>query len=208
MATSERKRPWYLVLALFASLLFGVVGARSGWVRVTWYRDPVDSSLAGQGIEDDADRAAVVTRLEDYFRTLDAAKDRAWPLGIATLLLGGATLLFSLRAMGGSGVARTAVVQLVLAQAAVGTASHYLLRDVEQAELPYLEAIEAAKLHETTPDRSKADEASRVWGEALRAAAPIALAFQLVGSALIVVALTRRRARDFFDGVAATVGER
>jgi hypothetical protein len=208
MPASERKRPWYLVLALFAALLFGAIGARNGWNTVTLYREPVDPTMAGAGIADEADRAAVIARVEAYVVAFDAAKARGWPLGIAGLLLGGATLFFAMRAMGGSRAARSAVLQLVLAQAGVSAASHWLLRDVEAAEVPMLEARQAAEFHESIPDRARADELSRRTGAVLHAAPPITLALQIFGSALIVLALTRRRALDFFEATAATVGER
>src|SRR5579863_1558979 len=131
MAASERKRPWYLVLALLGALASGAVGARAGCNTVTLYRESVDLTLAGEGIADEADRAAVVARGEAYVRAFDAAKARGWPLGVATLLLGGATLFFAMRTMAGSGGARAALVQLVVAQAAVNMASHWLLQDVD-----------------------------------------------------------------------------
>jgi hypothetical protein len=195
MAANERKRPWYLVLSLLAALAFGANGARNGWATVMLYHEPIDPAIAGRGIADEADRAAVVARVEAYVRALDAAKSRGWPLGVAKLLLGGATLFFAMRAMGGSRGARAALVQLVLAQAAAGAASHWLLRDVDEAELRCIEAQQAAH-HERVPE------------EMLRAAASVALALHLLGSALIVVALTRRRSRDFFEPAATAVGER
>jgi hypothetical protein len=41
-----------------------------------------------------------------------------------------------------------------------------------------------------------------------RVASPIVLVLSSLGSALVVVALTRRRARDFFDAAAAAIQER
>jgi hypothetical protein len=208
MPASERKRPWYLVLALLGALAFGANGARSGWGTVMLYREPIDTSLAGQGIADEADRTAVVSRVDAYVRTFDAAKSRGWPLAVATLLLGGATLFFAMRAMGGNGGARTALVQLVFAQAAVSGVNYGLMRDVIDADLRVLEAEKAADIHENVPEKQRADELTRAAIGVLRAATPIALALEMLGSALVVVGLTRRRSRDFFDGAATAVGER
>ena len=195
MAAIERKRPWYLVLSLLAALAFGANGARSGWATVMLYHEPIDPTTAGHGIADEGDRAAVVARVEAYVHAIDAAKSRGWPLAVAKLLLGGATLLFAMRAMGGSRGARAALVQLVVAQAAVAVASHWLLRDVDDAELRWIEAQQAAG-NERVPE------------EMLRAAASVALALHVLGSGLIVLGLTRRRSRDFFEAAAAAVGER
>jgi hypothetical protein len=195
MAGIERKRPWYLVLSLLAALAFGANGARSGWAMVMLYHEPIDPTTAGQGIADEADRAAVVTRVEAYLHAVDAAKSLGWPLAVAKLLLGGSALFFAMRAMAGSRGARAALVQLVLAQAAVALASHWLLRDVDNAELRWIEAQQAAG-HERVPD------------DVLRAAASVALAIHVLGSGLIVLGLTRRRSRAFFEAAAAPVGER
>jgi hypothetical protein len=208
MAAIERKRPWYLVLGLLAAIAFGVVGARSGWGTVTLYHEPINPSLAVQGIANEADRAVVVARVETYLNALDAAKSRGWPLGVATLLLGVATLFFAMRALGGSAGARAALVQLMVAQAGLNIVSHVLLHDVLDADLRVLEASETASIHEQGLDKPRADEMIRTTEAMLRVASPIVLALQLLGSALIVVALTRRRSREFFDPPAAAVRER
>ncbi len=195
MVANERKRPWYLVLSLLAALAFGANAARRGWLVMLAYHVPIESSLMGKDIADEGDRAALVARVDAYVRVLDEAKPRAWPVGVASLLLGGATLFFAMRAMSGSRSARTALLQLVIAQAALSATSHWLLRDVDEAEVRLIEAQAAAK-HENVPI------------EMLRGAYSVVLASQLLGSALIVVALTRRRSRDFFDASASAVRER
>ena len=196
MAASERKRPWYLLLSLLAALVFGANAAHSGWTTVMLYRERIDPAMAGQGIADEGERAAVVARADGYVQTLDAAKARGWPLGVASLILGLATLFFSIRALGGSGGARAALVQLLLVQAAVNAGGYWLLRDVRYAELRWLEARHVADGHEHVPE------------DMLQAVASVALAMQLFGTALMVIGLTRRRSRDFFDSAAAAVGER
>jgi hypothetical protein len=196
MAASERKRPWYLLLSLLAALAYGVNGAHGGWTTVTLYRERIDASMAGQGIADENDRATVVARAEAYVQALDAAKSRGWPLGVATLLLGVAILFFSIRALGGNGGARAALVQLLVVQAGVNASSYWLLRDVRYAELRWLEGRHAADSHERVPE------------EMLHAVASVALGLQTLGSALMIIGLTRRRSRDFFDAAAPAVGER
>ncbi len=208
MAAAERKRPWYLVLALLGALALGTTGACSGWSTVTLYREPIDPSVAAQGITDDGDRATVSSRVEAYVHTLDAAKSRGWPLGVATLLVGGAMMIFAMRALGGSGGARTALVQLVVAQAGLNVASYWLMRDVFDADLRVFEARQAAEIHERIREKPRADEMSRTTVAILRAANPVAIALRTIGSALVVVALTRRRSRDFFDASAAALEER
>ena len=208
MPAAERKRPWYLVVALLGALAMGTTGSCSGWNTVALYREPIDTSIAGDGIANEEDRAAVVSRTEGYVRALDNAKTRGWPLGVAALVLGSALVFFSLRAMGGSSGARGVLVQLVVAQAAVNAAGYWLLRDVFEADVRRIEARQAADIHERIPDKSRADEMSRVTLGMLRAANPVGLVLHSLGSALIVVALTRRRSRDFLDSATAAFEER
>jgi len=204
---AERKRPWYLVFALLGAMALGTTGACSGWQRVTLYRESIDP-LVAQGVSDVADRTAIETRLDAFVHALDAAKARGWPLAVAALLLGGAMMILSMRALGGNGGARAALIQVVVAQAGLNGLSYWLMRDVTEAEMRLNDAAQAAKIHAQVPDRLQADEASRTMAGVARAASPIALALSTLGSALVVVALTRRRARDFFDASSAALQER
>ncbi len=205
---AERKRPWYLVLALLGALALGMTGACNGWAAVTLYREPIDVSLSGQGIPDPADRAAVEARVDSLVRTLDGAKSRGWPIALAGLLLGSAMVMFSMRALGGSRGARALLVQLAVAQGGLNGASYWLLRDVMDANTRWLEASEIAEVHEREPDRSRADERLRATMVLVRARNPIGLVLSTLGSVLVVVALTRRRSREFFDAAAAAIEER
>jgi hypothetical protein len=205
---AERKRPWYLVLALLGALALGMTGACNGWAAVTLYREPVDVSLAGQGISDPADRTAVESRVATYVRTLDAAKPRGWPIAVAGLLLGSAMVMFSMRALGGSRGARAALVQLAVAQAGLNGASYWLLRDVMDADTRWREASEVAEVHERERDPVRADATLRLTMGVVRARNPIGLVLSTLGSVLVVVALTRRRSREFFDAAATAIEER
>ncbi len=208
MPVAERKRPWYLVLALLGALALGTTGACSGWTTVALYREPIDPSLASEGIPDEADRVAIVARVQAYLQALDAAKRRGWPIGVATMLLGGAVFVFAMRALGGHAGARTVLIQLVVAQAGINAAQFWLMRDVFEADLHLFEAKQAAQIHERVPERTRADDMARAASAMLRAANPIVFALRSLTSALVVVALTRRRSREFFNGAGEAVEER
>jgi hypothetical protein len=207
MVATGRKRPLYLFFALLGALALGTAGALQGWGTFVSYREPVDPSMVGGGIPDEADRLAVIARFQAYVQTLDAAKSRAWPLGVAALLLGAAIFVFAVRALGGSGSARAALVQLVVAQAGANAASYWLMRDVFEADLRVREATDAAESRERVPERERA-EVLRAAGKVRRAGYPIAFAVDTLTSALIIVALTRRRSREFFDPASEAVGGR
>jgi hypothetical protein len=198
MPRGERKRPRVLVFALYGALALGTLGSCDGSSRVAQYRLDVDPSFLTQDIADEGARATVAARFQAYVHAMDAAKARGWPLAVATLLLGAAIVLFAMRAHGGSGSARTALVQLLVVQAVVSAANHWLLRDVIEAQMRLGEAEQLAEHR----------EASRTTVKLIRAANPVGLAIETVASALVVIGLTRRRSRAFFDSTLETVEER
>jgi hypothetical protein len=205
---AERKRPWYLVLALLCALALGTTAARKGWGTIALYREPVDTSLVGEGVADPADRAAVEASAQAFVLAIDGAKSRGWPIAVATLLLGGAMIVFSMRALGGSAGARAALVQIVVAQAGLNAAGYWLLRDVQNAEVAVGVARQVATIHENVTDHERADEMLRATRASARIVNPLALFLGTLASALVVVALTRRRSRDFFEGATPAVEER
>jgi hypothetical protein len=208
MAAAQHKRPFYLVLALLAALTLGTLGSCGGWAQVVEYRDGVSTEAFTGNIAREDDRAAVAARAEAYVRTFDAAEPRGYPLAVAALLLGGAIVFFSMRAMGGSSGARSALVQLVIAQTLLGAGSYWVLRDVYKSNLQLVDAQQAAMTRDQIPDRQTADEVVRLNAGMIRVMVPVLIGLRVLGSALIVVALTRRRARDFFDAATAALEER
>jgi hypothetical protein len=199
MPPRERKRPWYLALALLGALALGSIGSCLAWGTIGDYREAADPTVYAQGVTDEADRAAVIARAQAYFDILDASKHRAWPLAVASLLLGSAIIVFAMRAISGRGAARTALVQLVVVQAGVSVASNVLLRDERTAWLLLSEAQQAARMHEQVPDRSQGDAVARAAFRATNTLLPILYVLRTLGGALVVVGLTRRRSREFFD---------
>jgi hypothetical protein len=207
MAAPKRKRPWYLVVALLGAVMLGSTGACNGWTVVMLYREPIDPTIVGQGIADEGDRSAVISRFQALLQALDVAKARGWPLAVADLVLGGAILATAMRSLGRGGTARRVLIQALVAQAVVTGLSYVLLRDVFEALLRLSVAKKSAELHETINDRPRADEMLRTFSHVARVATPIEFAIRTLGGALIIVALTRRRSRDFLDSSGKAVGE-
>jgi hypothetical protein len=206
MAAQPPKRPWYLVVALSLALGLGMTNACGGTKLFALYRAPADAIAASRAMHDiaaDDDRAAVQARFDAYIASLDAAKNRGWPLAVALLILGSATVFFSMRAMGGSGSGRTALLQLIVVQAALAPAEPWLLRDVDEAETRLNEASQSARA------RSGAASALEIDVEAFAALArgPVGLVLYTLGSAFVLVGLTRRRSRAYFEGAAEAVEE-
>lgn len=207
-AAAPRKRPFYLVLALLAALALGTLGSCGGWAEIAQYRDGVTADAFTAGIAHEDDKAAVATRAQAYVRAFEAAEPRGYPLAVAALLLGGAMAFFAMRAMSGSSGARSALVQLVVAQAVLCVGSYWLLRNVYQANLGLVDAQVAAAMREQISDRQAADQVVRIYAKLIHVLVPVLIALRTVVSGLVVVALTRRRSRDFFDAAAAALEER
>ena len=70
----------------------------------------------------------------------------------------------------------------------------------------FVDANQSADIHERISDRSRADEIARKGSHLLRAATPIDFGLRTIGSALIVLALTRPRARELLDSANEAVG--
>ncbi len=208
MSAPERKRPWYLVVALSLALALGTMTAFGGCARFTFYRAPADAIAAAapsREISDDAERAAVEARFQAYLSALDGAKARGWPLSVAALLLGGATVFFAMRTIGGSRSGRAALLQLVCAQGVLSPVDAWLMRDVESAELRYQEAAQRVALREKGFEKHDVDR----WAAlVLDARVPVGIVLHTLGTAFVLVGLTRRRSRDFLDAAAAAIEER
>jgi hypothetical protein len=206
MAAQPPKRPWYLVVGLSLALALGMTSACGGTKLFALYRAPAEAIAASRAMHDiaaDDDRTAVQTRFDTFIATLDAAKPRGWPLGVALLLLGSATVFFTMRVMGGSGSGRSALLQLIVVQAALAPAAHWLIRDIDQAWLRFNEASESARA------RAGAASALELELEAFAALArgPVGVALHTLGCAFVLVGLTRRGSRAYLERTAEAVEE-
>ncbi len=182
------KRPWYLIVALIGSWLFGAAILVNGCETLAFYKsDTVDGNAAAEQLADDAQREQVASRIEHYFTVMDGARRRVLPLSIAALLLGAAMVALSARAMSGRPGARSGLVQVTVVQAALAVLTYALTPDVRRAEFEVNAALS--------------------YGWLGRYAPPVILAMRSFASALVVVALTRPRSRAFFDAAPGSVSE-
>jgi hypothetical protein len=131
---------------------------------------------------DASDRAASRERTERFNEVRDQARDREFPLGVATLLLGGAMVATAARSMSGREGARGALVQVTLVRAALVVVAFLLLPDI----------------------RAAAFAASPRDGYVLVGW----MAIEGIACLLVVVALTRERSRAFFRAAERSVWER
>lgn len=195
-----RKKPWYLVAALMGALGLGAGGGCEGQRLVSLYRaEHLDPSAFVQKIDSDTDREEVRAALEGYIGALADGRDRAFPLAVAALLIGFATVLFAMRAIGGSAGARRGLMQLVVVQAGLVAGTFFIERDVRAASVRLATSEIRAQAHQEMPDAAKAEQEIRINLTKVRLRDPARLAMSTIGSLLIIFALTRRGSRAFFE---------
>lgn len=123
--------------------------------------------------------------------------------------------MLSARAMSGRPGARGTLVQVTLVRAALVVASYFVTADVRRAEVDMMQALTLARYHEQAAQHDKpidkqADEMlqEKVIPKMGHLLPPLGLAFSSFVSLFVVVALTRARARQFFEAAAGSLPER
>ena len=207
---APRKTPRYLLLALVMTLVFGAMGWADGCAKLSFYRG--DAELANQrarswAVQNDADRAHADALYQHYTEAADAAHGRTVPLAAATFVLGAAILALASRALAGSANARGPLVQLLTAQVIVAVLVFVLTKNVWHAEWALFWEHARISQRESLPPALSATIAPAI---ALldAVAAPALFVGRMVLSALVIVALTRQKSREFFEAAGSTVSER
>jgi hypothetical protein len=185
-----KKRPWYLILALVSAWIFGAMAMTGGCDDIGFYQaDRSELTRTVQERMHDADREAVAAATDKFFDAMDLAKRRAFPLGVAALLLGAAMWGLAAGAMVGRQGARTALVQVILVHAALVVLGYLILPDVRAA---HTEAdVRLAMLAPAPTDALQ--DARRIYVAARPKLPLVWMSLHLVGYGLVLVALTRRR---------------
>lgn len=211
MSAPEKRtaRPWYLGVALALTLLFGIGGWNDGCNTIAEYRDAHDDSSAlVEGLSNATEIAAVEAATAEYIAVREAAKNRAFPLGVAAFLIGAALLTFSAQAMGGRSQARTLLLQLVAAQLILIIATSFLTADVWKVRTQQWRRAQIAHLRESTTDIAQVEQFEHISGRVMRLLGPTYLLFRTLATSFILIALTRARTREFFDTAHGPVSER
>ena len=193
------KRPRYLLFALIAALVFGAGCWMDGCGRLAFYRGEQDQAVElNKSIKSDADRTRAEALYQHFTEVADAARGRAVPLAAATFVLGAALLALGSRAIAGKTNARGALVQIVIAQAAVVGLAYFLTADMRSAELDWEMERTLIQQRETVPP-DQYQYSVVIVGGMRRYGVPGWLIVRTLASALIVFALTRPRSREFFE---------
>ncbi len=199
-APEVRRRPWYLIVALIICSFLGSVGTLEGWETIDVYRtDHIDTSEITRDISRESNRAAAQASINKLMGALQAERPRLFPMGAAELVLGLAALGLSIGAMSGRRGARSALVQVMIVQAALVIAMDVATPRVRAATLDLDLTIRSATLRENGKDPQLVDEATSITRKIAPAMEVGKLVVRTLVVGLIVIALTRRRTREFYE---------
>lgn len=198
MASEVARKPWYLVLALLVCSGLGACGSTSGWGTIELFRGAQgDSHVADFTREDD--RKAVQLSFDRMMTAMDAERPRGFPLAAAELVLGAAMFIFAAAAMTGRGGARRALVQITFAQAVLVLVAYFLTPKTRFAQLDWAVAQEAGKLLEAGQTQAQVDRTLPAVHVLYHGLWIAQLAVRSVVAALVMFALTRPRARAYYE---------
>jgi hypothetical protein len=184
-------------LALLICSGLGAFAASDGWETIEVYRGAqLDFT---RNITREEDRAAIQAAGDRWLDAMEVERPRLFPLASAELVLGLGMFVFAAAAMMGRGGARKFLVQIVIAQTALVIATFVLTPKTRWAPIE-------VKIAEFRGDRLAQGESpdnveqqvsiSRTFARGISVAQ---LVLRSAIAALIVVALTRPRARAFYD---------
>ncbi len=197
------------MLALIGSWIFGASGFIDGCSTLAFYKTPtVDAADYVAGVKNDAERVEATAAAERYITAMHTAKERVFPLGIAALLLGGAMVVFSARAMSGRSGARSGLLQVVTVQTALVIATHFLTPDVRASRADLEGAVVSAQLRESGQEQKVIEQSLALYPTIVRFRSAVWLVFRSTAALLILLSLTRPRARLFFEALEEPVSER
>lgn len=203
MSRTPDKRPFALTSALLLSLFFGFWGANDGCQTLAFYRNgSIDPPMEALAVADAEQRASVVAAFANLAVETENARPRAFPLAAAGLVLGIAIVLFSLRAFARAAGSRSMLWQLALAQTALVVGSHFALPRLWTANMNTIAAIQRAK----QSDASHSDEERKGTETFIRLMPALPAAgtgIRSILGVLVVLVLTRRSTREYFDAARA-----
>jgi hypothetical protein len=184
--------------ALVAGWVYGAQALSDGYEALAFYRgDQIDVHSVADGIADTKIRDLAQAAGEQWLAMKRASQSREMPIGVATLLLGAAMVLLSARSMTGREGARSALVQVVLVHAGLVVVGYFLTTSVARTAAEFQKYLTEGRMQglDDPAVQARFDQALD-W--AARVSVPFGVALQTAFSGLIVLALTRPRARAFF----------
>ena len=185
------RRPWYLNAALAFAWFIGAMTVLASTMTLSLLRTPRDDfGLAVDKKQDWStdERTRLKEAFEAYTRALGGARSRVVPLAVAELLVGAGMVVFAQRAALGRAWGRQALVQMIVAHVALTGLEWKLIADVRGPEDEFNLAY-----YNLDPAQVAASET---------ATQRVALVLRIGVNALLVLGLTVRGSRAFYDATA------
>jgi hypothetical protein len=201
---AARKRPWYLVAALVGAWILGATAMNKGCAEIAYYKATDHAELVQAEAETfgpEADHTAVVQAIERYCGVKDGARSRVFPLAVSAFLLGAAMWSLAAGAMANRDGARSALVQVIAVHALVLVLAFAITPDVRAAEAERIS--KHAALTAPMPRAGPLRVLQRTVIEHSSVIPVLEQSLRLICYALVLVALTRRRTREFFEAARA-----
>lgn len=203
-APDARRRPWFLILALVVCSILGAGGFIGGTETVAVYRTTqLDTSVRLKDLKEDAHRQDAQASVDHLVEVLEQERPKMFPLSVAELILGLAMFILAAAAMAGRSGARSSLVQIVLVQAALIVGTYVATPKVRWAASEMELTIRAGELEETGNDPAMVKDTVRRFRQIEPVITGGVLGGRLLVALLIVVALTRKRTRAFYEAMSA-----
>ncbi len=201
--TPPQRRPWYLILALGICFILGASAAFNGMVLIDVYRQPeTDVSDQYADIKNDAQRAKMQGATQGLLDAVHAEEARLFPLSAAELVLGMALFVLASLAMVGRNGARGALLQVIVVYTAVLVGEHFATPKVRAAEKELALTQLECDMTDAGMDPQMIALQLATQRKLMPFIAPIRLGVRGAVALLIVLALTRRRTRAFYESMA------
>ncbi len=197
-ASKGSRRPWYLVLALLICSGLGACGSTAGWGTIEIFRGATFDNRAHDFTREE-DTKAIAAAGDRILSSMDEERPKAFALAAGDLVLGVAMFIFAAAAMTGRGGARRVLVQLMLAQAALVIATFLLTPKSRHAQIDWVLAQDRAKAIEAGQNEEQFERARPALSVFYTSIGVAQLVLRGVIATLVVVALTRRRSREFYE---------
>lgn len=193
------KRPFYLVIALLSAILLGGCGWLESMMSVVMYRSQFHVDTTSKEFSE-ADRQIIEARVADYAAALTAHQKVGMPLAAAGVVLGLAALTMALAALAfGRAAGRPRILVQVLAVLfAVQVIGYAVLREQRWAERhANIALFRAADNAEARKDpKHKPREITTLHAATAQL---LAIGFRGTVTALTLLALLRRRTREYYE---------
>lgn len=203
----RKLRPWFLVAAMIVAWFVGVNGVTSGCAVVAVLREGVVPDRAGiersLGGEGEPAQAVAAAHEAARIRAMVDARETAFPLGVAKLLLSAVLVVASAMALAGRPGARSFAMQAVVVYAVFAAIEFALSRTMRASWIPEVAAA-AAEIARGSPQQAIFGDA-RIWYWSERARFGIV---DLATMAAALGALVAPRSKAYFAAMADEVAKR